>query len=191
MHSRSFVLIVISLALPVIAFAHGSHGNGVMSGFTHPIFGFDHAIAILGTGILAYLHRPVRWYIAVLAFVGAMIVGGLCGIGQEATLVVEKTIASSVLIIGILIILKERVNYNIVLGLLLIFGAFHGFAHGAEMDPANTALKYVTGYTLGALLVGAAGMLVAKGLNLMSNKPIIYTIVGAIISALGVMILLG
>ena len=162
-----------------------------MSGFTHPIFGFDHAIAILGAGILAYLLRPSRWYIAVLAFVGAMIVGGLFGIGHEATLAIEKTIASSVLIIGLMIMLRERINFNIVLGLLVIFGAFHGFAHGAEMDPSNTALKYVTGYTLGAVLVGTVGMLVAKGIYLISNRPLTFTIVGGIVAGLGIFILLG
>ena len=191
MRLKSTVLATIACVTPVLAFAHGSHGSGVMSGFTHPIFGFDHAIAILGAGILAYLLRPSRWYIAVLAFVGAMIVGGLFGIGNEATLAVEKTIASSVLIIGLLIIFRERINFNIVLGLLVIFGAFHGFAHGAEMDPENTAGKYVTGYTLGALLVGTVGMLFAKGLYSISSRPLLFTTVGAIVAALGVMILLG
>ena len=180
---------IISL-LPVLLFAHGSHGNGVMSGFTHPILGMDHAIAIVGAGILAYLVKPSQWYIPVAAFVGAMIVGGLLGIGNEATLAVEKTIASSVLIIGLLIIVRKRISITITVILMIIFGAFHGYAHGAEMDTANTALKYVSGYTLGALLMGTVGMLVARGLSLLDNEMVL-TIAGVIIAALGVMILVG
>ena len=73
---------------------------------------------------------------------------------------------------------------------MIIFGAFHGYAHGAEMDPANTALKYVSGYSLGAFLMGAVGMLVARGLSLLENEMVL-SIAGAIIAALGVMILVG
>jgi urease accessory protein len=85
MRFRSIQLAVIACFTPVIAFAHGSHGSGVLSGFTHPIFGFDHFVAIVGTGILAYLLNPSRWYVPVLAFVGAMIIGGLFGISNEAS----------------------------------------------------------------------------------------------------------
>ena len=187
---KRLILLVIISVLPLLLFAHGSHGNGVMSGFTHPIFGFDHAVAIFGAGVLAYLINPSRWYISVAAFVGAMIIGGLFGIGNEATVMVEKAIASSVLIIGILIMLRKRLNLPIVVFLLAIFGVFHGYAHGAEMDPENTALKYVSGYTLGAFLMGTIGMLAAKVINMLNNE-LVFTIVGAIISALGVMILLG
>jgi urease accessory protein len=110
---------------------------------------------------------------------------------KRATLVVEKTIASSVLIIGILIMFRERVNFTVALVLLAIFGAFHGYAHGAEMDPDNTALKYVTGYTLGALLVGTAGALIAKVLYLISSRSLLFTIAGTIVAGLGIFILLG
>jgi len=33
--------------LPMLVFCHGSHGSGVMAGFTHPIFGWDHNLVDL------------------------------------------------------------------------------------------------------------------------------------------------
>ncbi len=176
------------IGLPSILLAHGSHGNGVMAGFTHPIFGFDHMFAILGAGILSYLSDSKKWHLYLLGFLIPMIIGGLLGIGNEATFTIEKIIALSVFIIGALI--ASRVEINVLVGVVMlgIFGFFHGYAHGAEMSTDNTALKYVSGYALGTILVGSIGMLIGMGLKKVNSKVIL--VVGLILMALGIHFLL-
>ena len=175
---------ILLLCLPCLLLAHGSHGNGVMAGFTHPIFGLDHMFAILGAGILGYLSDSKRWYLYLLGFLIPMIVGGLIGIGNEATFTIEKIIAFSVFLMGALI--ATRIEIHLVIGVILlgIFGFIHGYAHGAEMSVDNTALKYVSGYALGTALVGSVGMLIGMGLKAANSKLII--VAGLILMAVGI-----
>lgn len=179
---------VFLLSLPSLLSAHGSHGSGVMAGFTHPIFGLDHLFAILGAGILSYLSDAKKWYLYLLGFLIPMIAGGLMGIENEATFTIEKIIAFSVFVFGALI--AARVNLSVGVGMLLfgIFGLVHGYAHGAEMSPDNTALKYISGYALGTTLVGTVGMLFGIGLNKVNAKIILA--IGLVFMALGIHFLL-
>jgi urease accessory protein len=179
---------VLLFSLPSLLLAHGSHGNGVVAGFTHPIFGLDHLFAILSIGILSYFSDTRKWYLYLLGFLVPMIVGGLLGIGNEATFTIEKIIALSVFVFGALI--SARVNLSIGIGVLLfgIFGFVHGYAHGAQMPPDNTALKYISGYAIGTILVGTLGMFIGIGLKKVNAKLILVS--GLIFMALGIHFLL-
>ncbi len=190
MLQRTFTLVII-LFLPTFLLGHGSHGNGIMAGFTHPILGLDHNVAILGTGILGYLLDQKKWFLAPLAFIAAMIVGGFIGVEKEATFFVEKTIAFSVFIIGGMIAFRSKLNLGLILLLVAIFGGFHGFAHGAEMDPSNTVFKYIPGYSLGAILLVGIGALIGKVVYGNGEKQILSYLVGGIVIGCGVMMLLG
>jgi len=82
-----------------------------------------------------------------------MIIGGVLGIGNEATVFFEKVIALSVGIIGAYII-SSLGKYNIlVIASIAVFGFFHGYAHGAEMPESTTALQYVSGFSIGVILL--------------------------------------
>ena len=129
---RKIAPVLILLLSPILLQAHGSHGNGVLAGFTHPIFGIDHAVAILAVGILGYILDSSSWYYLLLAFVVAMVTAGKFGIDNEATFFIEKVIAFSVLALGITIALDLKINLIAAMVILAIFGAFHGYAHGAE-----------------------------------------------------------
>ncbi len=175
---------IILLSLPALLLAHGSHGNGVMAGFTHPIFGLDHNIAILGAGILGYLSDSKKWYLYVLGFLIPMIIGGALGIGNEATFTIEKIIALSVFVIGALIALQKDIHIGIGIALLGVFGFFHGYAHGAEMSVDNTALKYISGYAMGTALIALIGLLIGRFLKKKKSTNFIV-LVGGIILGFG------
>ena len=190
MVQRIFTLLLF-LILPTIILAHGSHGNGILAGFTHPILGVDHNVAILGAGILGYMFNPKKWYIVPSGFVLAMTLGGFLGIGQEATFWVEKVIAFSVFSIGWMLALRSRLNLVFTLTMVIIFGAFHGYAHGAEMDASNSVFKYVPGYTLGAILLSGIGFIIGKLISSKKNSQILSFLVSGIIIGCGLMMLLG
>jgi len=187
---KTIFFLLISILLPLSLFAHGSHGNGIMAGFTHPIFGVDHAIAIFGAGFLAYQLNNSKWYLYFMPFIIAMIIGGFLGVDKEATVVVEKTIALSVLVIGLFIAFYKKINFIIILISFAIFGFFHGFAHGAEMPPAMNKAVYITGYSLGTLLMATIGMLIGKILNTKNNFDRNALFISGFIVGFGIMILI-
>ena len=187
---RKFFILLILICLPAFVFSHGSHGTGVMAGFTHPIFGLDHNAAIVGVGILSYLIDAKRWYLFVIAFLVAMIVGGYLGIGNDATILVEKVIASSVLITGLAIAFRIRINVALVAFLLGGFGYFHGYAHGAEMPVETTALKYISGFSIGTLLLSCIGMLIGKIFKNIDSKGLVVRFIGGVLVGFGAMFLL-
>lgn len=187
---HKFITLLILICLPTLVFSHGSHGTGVLAGFTHPIFGLDHNAAIVGVGILSYLIDTKRWYLFVLAFLVAMIVGGYLGIGNEATTLIEKVIASSVLIVGLAIAFGIRINIALVAIVLGGFGFFHGYAHGAEMPDGTTALKYISGFAIGTLLLSGIGILLGRIFSNIDSKGLIIRFIGGVLVGFGTMFLL-
>lgn len=189
MDQRCITLIVLS-CIPAVLCAHGSHGNGVMAGFTHPILGVDHNVALLACGLLAYLLDQNKWFLFTLAFVISMLIGGFLGVSREATFLVEKVIAFSSLVMGIMIAYRKSLNIWIIVALFFVFGAFHGYAHGAEMDPSNSVFKYIPGYILGAILLTLAGAMIAKMVYGRTNSENSIRLLAGIIIGCGIMFLL-
>lgn len=190
MHQRIFSFTLL-LLLPTFLLAHGSHGNGVLAGFTHPILGLDHNVAILGSGLLGYLIDSKKWYLVSSAFIIAMVVGGFLGVDHEATLFIEKTIAFSVFFIGLTIVLRNKLNLSLILVLLSMFGGFHGYAHGAEMDEMNTVFKYIPGYTLGATLLAGLGVFIGKMISTKDDNNTFIVLASGVVIGCGIMMLLG
>ena len=150
------------LLVPILSFAHGSHGSGFMAGFTHPILGIDHNLAIVGTGIIGYVLNKKQWYFYPAAFMVMMIIGGLLGIGNEATSLIENIIVGSVIVIGVVLGLSLKPSTIVAVSVLGIFGFVHGYAHGAEMPETTTAFKYISGYIGGAALLSLLGLVIGK-----------------------------
>lgn len=188
--SQRIISLSILVLLPTIICAHGSHGSGFMAGFTHPILGLDHNIAILSCAFLGYAIDKKKFYLYPLAFILAMVLGGLSGIDNEATVKIEKVIAFSVLFIGIIIAFRKKLNTYLILTLLIIFGGFHGYAHGAEMSETNTAFKYISGYSLGAVLLAGFGALIGKIMNLSKFEETFTMMLSILIVGLGMILLL-
>lgn len=184
-------LLLLCFISPYLLFAHGSHGSGFMAGFTHPILGLDHHLAILATGMFAYILDPKKWFWYPIAFLVLMIMGGSIGIGQEVPFWVEKIIALSVVVLGASIGLKLKSSLIPTLLLLASFGFFHGFAHGCEMPEDTTALKYISGYSLGTIVMILLGMLIAKMLSHKNINPQFIRFLGGLIAGFGLYFLFG
>ena len=188
---RTIILTGILLQLPLIMIAHGSHGSGFMAGITHPILGLDHNLTILGIGTLSYFLDSKRWYLYPLSFLVMMIVGGILGIAQEATLMIEKAIAFSVFVIGIAHLKKAGSGTFFWIGLMAVFGFFHGYAHGAEMPETTTIFKYSFGFSIGTVLLSVVGYLISKRLASSPNSDIYFKVVAGFIMGAGFVFLWG
>jgi len=154
--------LVACAVLPAPASAHIVRGEaiGFVSGFLHPISGWDHIIAMVAVGIWgAQLGRPAVWVLPV-TFPLIMAVGGFVGLIGVKLPGSEIAIALSGLCLGAAVALSWRPPLAAAAVLVGMFGLFHGYAHGAELPPGQNALLYSLGFVL------ATGLLHATGISL-------------------------
>jgi urease accessory protein len=98
------------LLAPQVGLAHTGEGvvGGFLSGVTHPIFGFDHVVAMVAVGLWgAFLGQPAIWLLPVV-FPVIMAFGGLAGVLGMPLPGVETGIALSALALGAMVALALR-----------------------------------------------------------------------------------
>ncbi len=141
------------------AFAHlepGEHGS-FMAGFSHPLFGLDHILAMVAVGLWAAMIGGRAVWIVPSAFVGTMIVGFGLAMASAPLPFVEPAILASVVVLGVLIALAVNVPVAAGAALVGLFALFHGHAHGGELGDA-TALPYLAGFAIATALLHLAGI---------------------------------
>jgi urease accessory protein len=167
-----FGIVAVAFALgatPALAHLDPSEHGSFMAGFTHPLFGLDHILAMVAVGLWAAMLGGRAIWIVPAAFVGTMALGfglAMAGVGLPF---VEPLILASVVVLGLVV--AAAVRLPAVAGALLVgaFALFHGHAHGAELGAA-TALPYLFGFVVATALLHAAG--IALGLALGSGLGI-------------------
>src|SRR5579863_6508338 len=104
--SRSLLISAVFLLLTGAgAYAHVVPGDvhGFGSGFAHPLFGFDHVLAMVAVGLwAAQLGGRARWLVPA-SFVGVMALGGALAMAGLRVPFTEEGIMLSLLVFGILI----------------------------------------------------------------------------------------
>lgn len=158
--ARRAPLLWIALAVP--ALAHTGHGAGAGSGFVsglaHPLFGWDHAAAMVAVGLWgAFLGRPAIWLLPVV-FPMVMAVAAAGGVLGVPLPFVEQGIAASTAVLGLLIVFAARPPLRAAAAVVGIFAVCHGHAHGAELPAAANPFAYATGFVLSTGLLHAAGI---------------------------------
>ncbi len=152
-----------SLALMAIsgaAFAHPGHDAALTGGVAHPFTGIDHLLAMLAVGIWAVQQREANafWKIP-LAFVVAMLAGGVLGYAGVALPHVESGIALSVLLLGLLVAFTWRLDTTLAMGVVALFALLHGYAHTSEAPLASNPFIYAAGFVATTAALHAFGAL--------------------------------
>ena len=158
--SPPIILAAALLLAPLTALAHveGGATGGFLSGFSHPISGLDHVLAMVAVGLWgAQLGAPAIWLLPV-AFPIMMALGGLLGLSGVELPAVELGIALSAVILGALILGAIRLPLAAALLVVGFFAIFHGHAHGTEMTPGQSAILYSIGFVIATGLLHAAGI---------------------------------
>jgi len=183
---------LVLITLPGLVFAHAPEGagGGFMTGFLHPILGYDHLIAMVAVGLWgAFLGDRALWILPIV-FPTIMAVGAAIGIlGLEIPLV-EFVIALSGVVLGALIALRFRAPLAVAMVLVGIFAIFHGYAHGLEMPEQISAMTYGAGFVIGTGLLHLAGI----GLGFATRLPrgeLLVRGCGGVISVVGLTYLVG
>lgn len=155
------------------AFAHldpSEHGS-FASGFSHPLFGTDHVLAMIAVGLWAALLGGRAIWALPTAFVGAMFVGFILSVSGVPLPYVEPFILASVVVLGVLVALALRLPVSASAAIVAAFGICHGHAHGGEIGSAGE-LGYAAGFVIATALLHAAGLLIGYGANVATrNDP--------------------
>lgn len=94
------VLALLLLATPVLAHEGDVAGAGFVTGFLHPILGWDHVAAMAAVGLWgAFLGQPAIWVLPV-AFPLVMALGAASALFGLTLPAVEIGIAGSAVVIG-------------------------------------------------------------------------------------------
>jgi len=142
------------------AFAHVQKGEaaGLLTGFLHPISGLDHVLAMVAVGLWgAQLGAPAIWVLPV-AFPLVMAMGGMLGFTGVPVPGIEYGIAASAILLGAAVTFKVRPPLVMAALLVGFFAVFHGYAHGTELPPGQSALLYSMGFVIATGCLHAVGI---------------------------------
>jgi urease accessory protein len=189
---RLFPLFVAALLASTPALAHSTSdaGGGFVTGFLHPILGWDHVAAMIAVGLWgAFLGKPAVWLLPV-TFPLVMALGGAAGAAGVPIPGIETGIAASALVIGLAVLLAARPPLAVAAIIVAFFAIFHGHAHGTEMPAAISPLAYAAGFVIGTGLLHLCG--IAFGVLTRSKAgTIAVRAAGGVIAAAGVGFLTG
>lgn len=158
--TKALQLAAVLLLCTPAALAHPLKGEatGFITGFKHPISGFDHVLAMVAVGLWgAQLGSPAVWMLPV-AFPMVMAVGGMLGLMGVPIPGIEFGIALSAILLGAAVLFEVRPPLGIAAALVGFFAIFHGHAHGAELPPGQNAMLYSIGFVMATGCLHAVGI---------------------------------
>lgn len=145
-------------AAPALAHEGAGAVGGFLSGFTHPIFGWDHVVAMVAVGLWgAFLGMPAIWLLPVV-FPLVMALGAALGILGVPLPAVETGIAASAVVLGLVVAFQVRPPLWLAAVVVGVFAVFHGHAHGTELPQAANPLTYAIGFVLATGLLHLLGI---------------------------------
>jgi len=132
--------------------------TGFLTGFQHPISGLDHVLAMVAVGLWgAQLGAPAIWVLPV-AFPLVMAMGGMLGLMGVPVPGIEFGIAASAILLGAAVMFEVRAPLFATALLVGVFAIFHGYAHGTELPPGQSAVLYSMGFVIATGCLHALGI---------------------------------
>jgi urease accessory protein len=158
--TETFFLMLFVFLLPSLASAHSETGTvgGFVSGFTHPVSGLDHIVAMVAVGLWgAFLGGRAMWILPVV-FPVVMAFGGALGVLGVPLPAVETGIALSGVILGLMVCFAAKPPLWVAAVIVGAFAVFHGHAHGTELPDAANAMTFSIGFVISTGLLHLCGI---------------------------------
>jgi urease accessory protein len=156
----TWITSVASAFVATRALAHSEQGVAIdfWGGFTHPIFGLDHVIAMVAVGLWgAFLGPPAIWLLPVV-FPLVMAVAGAYGVLGLPLHGVETGIALSAIMLGAMVAGAAKPPLWVAALLVGAFAIFHGYAHGVELPVGADAIAFSMGFVIATGTLHLAGI---------------------------------
>ena len=161
---------------PIAASAHVGvgHAHGFILGFSHPLSGIDHVLAMVAVGLIAaHLGGRALWWVP-LSFISVMALAGIAGMVGVRLPFVEIGIGMSVVVLGLVVAFQFSLPTVGAMILVGFFAIFHGHAHGEEMPSDVSGLSYGVGFVCATAVLHAIGI----GLGRAIDRRVVSTFVG-------------
>jgi len=165
----SLVLATLLMLNPALAHTGIGETTGFVHGFSHPVGGIDHVLAMVAVGLFAALRGGAALWLVPAAFVTMMTVGGVLGMAGVGMPLVEIGIGLSVVVFGVAVALPRNVPLAAAMALVAFFAVFHGHAHGAEMPDTVSGFEYGIGFVLATSMLHLAGIGLGLGIGKMGE----------------------
>lgn len=162
------ILLLAGVCFADAALAHTANmsGHGFGAGFSHPILGYDHLLAMLAVGMWgAFLGAPAIWVLPV-TFPLVMAFGAMLGIAGVPLPGAEWVIALSVLGLGAMIAFAARPPLLVAAVMVGVFAIFYGYAHGRELPEDSSAMLFAIGFVLATGLIHVLGICIGLVIRL-------------------------
>jgi urease accessory protein len=158
------ILVSVVILMPGLAFAHpGLPGDTwFVHGFSHPLSGIDHLLAMIAVGVFAARLGGRALWLVPTSFVTMMVVGGALGMLGLGLPYVEIGIAASVIALGAAIALRRNLPVVLAMTAVGIFAVFHGHAHGTELPAAASAVPYAAGFAAATASLHLLGIAIGR-----------------------------
>jgi urease accessory protein len=183
---------IMLLGLGGPAEAHVGEGliGGFASGFSHPLLGPDHIVAMVAVGMWgAFLGAPAIWLLPVV-FPLVMAGGGVLGVLGVPMPAVETGIALSAVVLGLMVALAARPPLWVAAVIVGAFAVFHGYAHGAELPAAADPVAFSVGFVIATGLLHLLGIAIGLLVRWPAGR-IAVRATGTAIALAGVVFLIG
>jgi urease accessory protein len=160
LYCTAAMAVTLFLQHPVLAHVGVGEREGFFHGFTHPLLGADHIIAMVAVGLwAAQLGKRALWMVPT-AFLAGMAGGSAIGHWQPSWQGAEVGIIVSDFLLGALIIAALRLPMAVNIALAAVLAVFHGYAHGAEMPDNVLGWQYGMGFLAATALLHGLGMVI-------------------------------
>lgn len=185
--------LVFAGAIPSQALAHPvfvTH-NAFAGGFFHSFTGLDHALAMVGVGVLST--RLLRYDVLILPLAFLVFAAAGAGLGHLGINVrfVETAIAISCMLLGAGILssrLQEfrRTTFGVVAG----FGTVHGYVHLVELPAGFSASQFTFGFLSASAIMHVTGVFIGEAFGQGEEHSWLMRVFGAAMIAFGALFLL-
>jgi len=185
--SKKNIITILILLISIVANAHGtvSSSSGFVSGILHPLFGFDHLLAMLAVGMISVkIGGKAIWYVPLL-FIIVMFLGSNIGIYYPDVVDAEIGISLSILVLGLSLFVTKKIPLFVIYLGVALFALLHGHAHGVEMPSAGDPFYYALGFMSGSAIIHLLGIGLMELIQKSSKSILLTKIVATIISVCG------
>jgi urease accessory protein len=179
----------ISLLFVMPTAAHMPVSTGAFEGgFTHPLLSFDHLLALFAAGLWAGQLGSRARFVIPLVFALALWLGLVLSIQLVELPFVTTINQLSLLVLGILIAAKRRLDVRLAGLIVFLVGIFHGYANAAAMPLQWMASSFIAGSVVAALLVLWLVSFIAARCTIFPAM-VAVRIAGSLIAATGILML--
>jgi urease accessory protein len=191
---RGSTLVIAEWILPVSHAGNhsGAFAQSFVSGFMHPILGYDHLLVMLAIGIASHRLGGSSVLLVPGFFVASLVLGGTLGIFGLEVVRIEALILVSITLLASTLMFRKTMNPSFAYVGAIIFGLVHGNAHGIEVPSIASPVPFVLGFALANALCHVTGIGLSVATGQLKAPEKMYRAVGSFLSvATGVLAVSG